>query len=181
VQNAAIAAAVQAAPHVRAPAAIIDLIAITNVEARLGAVPPDGMLDEPVDLAGIDPRGNGKQSVGAAAWVVAANAIRVGRRKPIEDASAMQEVVDESVDDDNRRPDVEPAGASRASPDQQPSQGHANGLIGDPIDILQRANERRPGCGNIGGVGCDLPINPLNDVAIGNVADEQKQTVRSLV
>ena len=47
VQNEAITAAVQLAPHVRAPAAVVDLIAVADVEARLGAVPPNRVLHEP--------------------------------------------------------------------------------------------------------------------------------------
>ena len=47
VQNEPITTAVQPAPHIRAPAAIVDLVAVANVETRLGAVPPNRALDEP--------------------------------------------------------------------------------------------------------------------------------------
>jgi len=44
--------------------AVIDPVAVANVEARLGAVPPDAVLDEPredrrerrVESAGVDPK-----------------------------------------------------------------------------------------------------------------------------
>ena len=66
VQDEPITAAVQPTPHVRAPAAIIDLIAVADVEAGFGAVPPDGAGDEPgkrlrkprIKPTGIDARGN---------------------------------------------------------------------------------------------------------------------------
>ncbi|MFZ0354587.1 MAG: hypothetical protein WAM12_13055, partial [Pseudolabrys sp.] len=42
-----IALAVQPAPHIRAPAAIIYLIAVADVSTRLGAISPNRMLNEP--------------------------------------------------------------------------------------------------------------------------------------
>ena len=58
---------------------VIDAIAVADVEARLGAVPPNRMLDEPrkrprksgIELPGIDPLRHGIYNVGAAAWLVA--------------------------------------------------------------------------------------------------------------
>jgi len=73
VQNEPITAAVQSAPHVCASAAIIDLIAVADVEARLGAIPPDGAGDEPgkglrkpwIKPTGVDARGNVNKNVSA--------------------------------------------------------------------------------------------------------------------
>ena len=67
------------AKDVRARLPIINPIAVADVEARLGAVPPDRMLDEPrkrlrkagIELPGIDPLGHGIDNVGAAASLVA--------------------------------------------------------------------------------------------------------------
>jgi hypothetical protein len=52
--------------------------------------------------------------------------------KPMKDAGSMQEVVDQGIDDDERRPDGEPARPGRSSPDQQPGQGYADGLVETP-------------------------------------------------
>ena len=62
---------------------IIDPIAVADVEARLGAVPPDRVLDEPrkrlrkpgIELPGIDPPRHGIYNVGAAAGLVAGRTI----------------------------------------------------------------------------------------------------------
>ena len=67
------------AVDVRARLAIINPIAVADVEARLRAVPPDRVLDEPrkrlrklgIELPGIDPLGHGLDNVGAAAILVA--------------------------------------------------------------------------------------------------------------
>jgi hypothetical protein len=67
------------AVKVRARLPIIDAIAVADVEARLGAVPPDRMLDEPrkrlrkpgIELPGINPLSHGIYNVGAAASLVA--------------------------------------------------------------------------------------------------------------
>ena len=67
------------AVHVLARLAIIDPIAVADVEAGLGAVPPDCMLNEPrkrlrkpgIELPGINPLGHGVYNAGAAASLVA--------------------------------------------------------------------------------------------------------------
>ena len=67
------------AVDVRARLAIIDTIAVADVETGLGAVPPDRVLDEPrkrlrkpgIELPGIDPLRHGIYNVGAAARLVA--------------------------------------------------------------------------------------------------------------
>ena len=107
MQNEPIAAAVQLAPHVCAPAAIVDLIAVADVEAGLGAVPPNRVLDEPgkrlgkrrIEPAGINPRGNVDQDVSAPTWPVAGRAIRMACREPIQDSGSNQKVVDQGVHD----------------------------------------------------------------------------------
>ena len=67
------------AVDVRARLAIIDPIAVADVEAGLGAVPPDRVLDEPwkrlrklgIELPDIDPQRHGVYNVGAATGLVA--------------------------------------------------------------------------------------------------------------
>ena len=87
MQHKPIAAAVQPTPHVRAPAAVIDLIAVADIEARLGAVPPNRALNEPgkhlgkrrIKPAGINGRGNADEDVSAATWSVAGRAVWMAR------------------------------------------------------------------------------------------------------
>ena len=54
-------------------------------------------------------------------------------------------------------------------------------LVGNPIDMPQRVDQSGPGRRKVAGMVGDLPINPVDDVATGNVADEQEQAVRSLI
>ena len=71
------------AVDVRARLSIIDPIAVADVKARLGAIAPDGMLDEPgkrlrklgIELLGIDPLRHRLYNVGAAAKLVAGRTI----------------------------------------------------------------------------------------------------------
>ena len=75
---------------VRARLAIINPIAVADVEARLGAVPPDRMLDEArkrlrklgIELPGIDALRYGIYNVGAAARLVAGCTIRMVGGRP---------------------------------------------------------------------------------------------------
>ena len=63
--------------------AIVYAIAVADVEARLRAVPPDRVLNEPrkwlrkagIELPGIDPLGHDIYNIGAAAGLVAGGAI----------------------------------------------------------------------------------------------------------
>ena len=67
------------AVDVRARLPIINPIAVADVEARLGAIPPDRVLNKPgkrlrktwVELPSIDPLRHGIYNVGAAARLVA--------------------------------------------------------------------------------------------------------------
>ena len=127
MQNEPIAPAVQPTPHVRASAAIIDLIAVANIETRFGAVPPDRAGDEPrkrlrklrIEPAGIDGAGNVNKNVSAATGSVARRPIRMASRKSVEDSGSMKEVVDQGIDDNEARPDGEPTRPSSPGPHQE--------------------------------------------------------------
>ena len=68
---------------VRARLPVINPIAVADVEARLGAVPPNRMLDEPrkrlrkpgIELPGINPLRHGRYNVGAATNLVAGRTV----------------------------------------------------------------------------------------------------------
>jgi hypothetical protein len=182
MQHEPITAAVQPAPHVRAPTAIIDLIAVTNVEPRFGAVPPDGAGDEPgkrlrkprIEPAGIDGASNINKNVGAATGPVAGRPIWMVSADPIEDSGSMKEVVDQGIDDNEARPDGEPTRPTSPGPHQQRCQRHRDDLVGNPIDMPKRVDEGGPGCRKVAGMVGELPINPVDDVPTGNVPDEQE-------
>jgi hypothetical protein len=94
--------------HVAAAAAVIDAIAVANVEATLGAIPPDRVLDEPgkglwkrrIELPRVDPVGHSLNNVSTAAGPVAGRAIRVVRVEPGQDAGPVHQVVHQRVDRD---------------------------------------------------------------------------------
>ena len=95
---------------------IIDPIAVADVEAGLGAVPPDRVLDEPwkrlrklrIELPGIDLLGHGLYNVGAAASLVAGCTIRMIGVEPCQDAGADQKVVHQGVDGNHAGADLVP-------------------------------------------------------------------------
>jgi hypothetical protein len=91
MQHKPITPAVQPTPHIRAPAAVIDLIAVADIETRLGAVPPNRVLNEPgkhlgkpwIEPAGIDGHSNVNEDVRAATRPVAGRAVQMASREPI--------------------------------------------------------------------------------------------------
>src|SRR3974390_2226380 len=95
---------------------IIDAIAVADVEAGLGAVPPDRVLDEPrkrlrkpgIELPGIDALGHGVYNVGASASLVAGCTIGMVGRESCQDASADQKVVHQGIDGNHAGADLAP-------------------------------------------------------------------------
>src|SRR3954467_11715171 len=87
---------------------IVNAITVTDSEAALRAVPPDRVLHEPrkhhwesrVEGARIDPIGHGCNDVRTAALPVAGRPVGVGRAEPVQNAGAVQKVVNERVDGD---------------------------------------------------------------------------------
>jgi len=89
----------------------------SNARAVLGAVPPDGVLNEPwerrwepaVELPGVDLLSDRFDDVGAAARPVAGDAIGVVGPEPGQNAGPVQEIVHQGVDRDHAAADLSPA------------------------------------------------------------------------
>jgi hypothetical protein len=134
---------------------VIDPIAIADIEAAPGAIPPDRVLHEPrkncwepgIERAGIDPLGHGCNDLSAAAAPVAGRAIGMVRAEPVHDAGAMQKVVNERVDGDHAGPDLAPEPHPFGSSEQDGRQGHGQHLVGDAVDFAQRRDEGVPRAG----------------------------------
>ena len=102
--------------YIRARLSIIDAIAVADVEAAPGAIPPDRVLDEPgkhrgerrIEGAGVNPFGHGFNNVSAAASPVAGRAIGMVGAELAQDAGAVQKVVNEGIDGDHAGPDLAP-------------------------------------------------------------------------
>ncbi len=85
---------IELAIDVRARLAVIDPIAVADVEAGLGAVPSDGGLDEPgkdgrevpIKRTGVDLLGRAGNDIGATAGAVAGRAVRMFGAEPGQDA-----------------------------------------------------------------------------------------------
>ena len=95
---------------------IVYAIAVADVEARLGAVPPDRVLDEPrkrlrkpgIELPGINPLRHCLNNVGAAASLVAGRTVRMVGAESCQDAGADQKVVHQSIDGNHAGADLVP-------------------------------------------------------------------------
>ena len=125
---------------VAAALSIIDLIAIANVEALLGAISPDRKLNEPgegpwkatIELPRVDPLGDRFDDVGAAAWPVTREAIEVVGTEPAQDTGSVQKIMNQRVNGDHAGTDLNPAAAISWRAEQEHGQGHAEHLVGDP-------------------------------------------------
>ena len=101
---------------VAAALSIIDLIAVADVEALLGAISPDRKLNEPgegpwkatIELPGVDPLGDRFDDVGAAAGPVTREAIEVVGTEPAQDAGPVQKIMHQRIDRDHAAADLDP-------------------------------------------------------------------------
>ena len=160
--------------------AVVDAVAVADSETALGAVPPDRVLDEPgkhggepgIEGARVDPIGRGLNNVSTAAAPVAGRPVGMGRAEPMQDAGAVQKVVNERVDGDHAGPDFMPEPQLVRRSEQEGRQGHGEDLVGDAVDFAQRCNDgvshaRQP----VGPkwVICRLQplIDPADEIAIG--------------
>jgi hypothetical protein len=193
MQRDAITTPKQLAIPVRARGVVVDLIAIANGEAGVGAVPPDRALHEPrkrcrerwIELASVDVRCQQMKDFSASSRPVASIPVRVVTAQPVEDPSSVQEIVDEGVDSDKGRSDFDPQRPSAAGCQQQVRHGHRQHLVGNAVDVPERANDRfAQGREPVRGleIHCaQLRINPADKIIIGDISHEQEQAVRHLV
>ena len=102
--------------HVVARGIVVDAIAVADVEAILGAIPPNCALHEPrkrrregrVELSSINVGRELIYDASASSRPVATRSIKVIGAQPLQDPSSVQEIMDEGVDGDERRADFEP-------------------------------------------------------------------------
>src|SRR3984893_17814840 len=132
IERSSIANIMNLTVDILARLAVIDAIAIANIETAPGAIPPDRVLDEPrkhrwehrIEGAGIDPFSHGFNDVSAAAGPVAGRAIGMVRAEPVQDAGAVQKVVNEGVDRDHAGADLMPPPQLSWRSEQDAGQGH---------------------------------------------------------
>jgi hypothetical protein len=180
--------------HVVAASDIIDAIAIADIETTLAAILPDRVLDKArkglrkrwIELPGVDPLGDGCNDVGAAAQPVAGRTIRVVRVEPSENAGPVQKVMNQRVDGDHAAADLDPESHFLGSAEQEGGQGHGEDLVRDTVDLTHRLDQGRRHCRQpvrarrtVGGL--QLGVDPADQIAVGNVADEQEQAIGGLV
>ena len=175
------------AVDVRARLPIIYAIAVADVEARLGAIPPDRMLDEPrkrlrksrIELPGINPLRHRFYNVGAATGLIAGSTIRMVGLESCQDASADQKVVHQSIDGNHAGADLAPEVEAFRGGQQDAGQGHGQDLVRNAIDLPERSDQTFPqsaepiGAGWVIGI-LELPVDPSDQVAVGDVANEQE-------
>ena len=173
---------------------VVDPIAVADVETLLGAVSPDGLLNEPrkrpwkiaVELSGVDLRGDRFDDFGAAAWPVASGAIGVVGSEPVQDAGPVQEIVHERIDRDHAAADLTPTAPSAWCAEKQLSQRHHQHLVRDAIDFLQGVKQSGSHSGQAVGPGwfvdgIEAPVDPTDEITTSNVANEQVQRIGGLV
>jgi hypothetical protein len=125
--------------YIAAALPVVNLIAVADVEALLGAVPPDRVLNESrkrpgkleVELPGVDLPGDRFDDVGAAARPVTGGAIGMVGSEPVQDPGPVQEVVHEGVDRDHAAADFEPTAPTAWRAKEQDGQGHHQKILSE--------------------------------------------------
>ena len=138
--------------HVCTRLAIVYAIAVADVEARLRAVSPDCVLNEPrkrlrkaaIELPGIDPLGHDIYNVGAAAGLVAGRPVRMVGLESCQDAGADQKVVHQGVNGDHAGADLVPEVPAFRGGQQDAGQGHGQDLVRNTVDLPEWSKEKFP-------------------------------------
>ena len=110
----------------------------------------------------------------------------MGRLEPGQDPGPVQKIVDQGIDRDQLHADFEPPRANVSSADQNAGQRHGEHLVGDAVDIAQWLNQRITRLGQTVRSGLVVRlvqpvIDPADQIAVGNVANEQVEAVGNLV
>ena len=117
VQRKAITAAIEPAEAVGAGHSIVDIIAITDVEARPGAIAPNRVLHEtredfgeaPVELPGIDLGRDQANHADTALGAITGRAIGVLGIEAVQNAGSPEKIVHQPIDRNHPRPNLGPA------------------------------------------------------------------------
>jgi hypothetical protein len=139
-QSYAITASKQLAMRVVATGVVVDTIAVADVEAVLGAIPPDRALHEPwkrrgegrIELSSIDVGREQAENASAPSRPVAAVSVRVVGAQPPQDPGSVQEIMDEGVDSHKGRANFEPQRPSLSRAQQQRRQCHRQYFVCHP-------------------------------------------------
>ena len=102
--------------HVVARGIVVDAIAVADVEAILGAIPPNCALHEPrkrrregwVELSSINVGRELIYDASAPSRLIATGSVSVVGTKPPQDPGSVQEIMDQGVDGHEGRADFEP-------------------------------------------------------------------------
>ena len=148
--------------------------------------PRKGPRKPPVELLGVDLLGDRRDDFGAAAGPVAGEAVGVVGSEPAQNAGPVQEIVHERIDGDHAAADLAPAAPMTWRAEKQLSQRHHQHFVGDAVDLFQRGDQSRSHSGQPVGPGphggsIKPPVDPTDEISIGNVANEQVQGIRRLV
>ncbi len=173
---------------------VIEPVAVADVEALLAAIAPDRELHEPgkdlrkaaVELLCVDFAGYEPNDVGAAAWAVTAEAVRMRGVEPGQDAGPVQEIMDQGVNRNQLHANLQPPGPNISGADQNAGQRHSEHFVRDAVNIAQRLNQAAARLWErvrTGLVSCLVQpvIDPADQVAVSNVPNKQVQAVGNLV
>ena len=97
--------------------AVVNSVAVAEIQAICCAEAPNRVLNEPwknsrecrVDGARVDLIGNGSDDLGAASLAITRETISVGLAALVENASPMEEIMDEGIYGDHRLTRIEPS------------------------------------------------------------------------
>jgi hypothetical protein len=130
--------------------------------------------------------GHGFDDLSAATWPVAGRAIGMVGVEPMQDAGAVQKVVNEGIDGDQAGPDLAPEPQLSWSSKQDGRQGHGEHLVRDAVDFAQRRDQGVPHSGQPVRTSRSARrlqplVDPADQITIGNIATKEVEGIGGLV
>ena len=142
--------------------------------------PREGPRKPPVELPGVDLSGDRPDDFGAAAGLVAGEAVGMVGSKPAQNAGPVQEIMHERIDRNHAAAGLTPAAPRTWRAKKQLRQRHHQHFVGNAVDLFQRLDQRRSHSGRPVGPGLlggsiQPSVEPADEVTVGNVTHEQVQ------
>jgi hypothetical protein len=129
--------------------AVVNSVAIAQIETFRGAISPDGVLDKSreylwkarIEGAGINPVCGSSDNLGTATSSIASRTIPMGNAATFQNASAVQKIVHQGVDSNHGLSGLEPNRPVVARSNQQAGERHGQDLVGNAEDTSEGTDQ----------------------------------------
>ena len=179
---------IQRAALVETSKAIIDVVAVADIQFRLGAISPDRVLNKPrerlwvgcIELPGVNSPCERSYYVGASIFRIASRSVGVVDTKPRRNARSAEKIVNECVDSDHAHTGFKPQRLARWRGQKNLGESHIEYLVRHSVNIAERLDQSPPHPFVALSTLTEIRVSkgsiyPIDKMPIGDIADKEEQ------